>query len=427
MNTYQIYGKAVGDNNGKDFTDNATANAEGTTFTFTIPKGESSANLDIMALTDKLLEYPYEQVNIKISNPQGGGFEKILVKKDTADVDIYDETVVPDDEKLFVRIDFVDTTDRENAVTEGEQVKYKISLVDIDGNPVTVEPNGSVTATISWANTTVDRNDVTVDVLSDHVYEGAEVIKPEIVDIYATDENHYGLYEYIRPHTIENGAKTDAVKVSTTVTDASGEPQINITVEPERVVEGDTHALVYKVAYREPDYTSVKDSIVHVQQDKTVGDAGKLLEVKDIDRIEYRDVHGELIVLLREAQIQDFLDNGIDVKITAGDHAAPVISILPKDDNVYERSETLTLKISNPSEANATADTHSHANVTTEQNDYVPETGKEVATGTVDDEDNPNVPPDEDKEGDKPFLNIKAVVPEVYEGEESFYGLRLTV
>ncbi len=102
------------------------------------------------------------------------------------------------------------------------------------------------------------------------------------------------------------------------------------------------------------------------------------------------------------------LKAGIDVTIPAESGDKPRIIIIPKDDNIYEISEKVALKIV---EINSFTDENGGQRKTAYE-------GQMHDDGIIDDEDDPTRPPVDGKDGDMPTLNISVNVPLVIEGKE---------
>ncbi|MBS9773506.1 MAG: tandem-95 repeat protein, partial [Gammaproteobacteria bacterium] len=275
----------------------------------------------------------------------------------------------------------------------------KITYTDETGQPKEIKDPAKIKAIIEGTEVLTinmkpgaEKTPIKLTVADDEVYEQSEDISLTISQ--ATNDDGVTIGTNTAKGTIddESSNRNDPLDK----TDKEGDkPIVNISVDPDTVIEGDKQSLVFKVAY-DQGQTSEKDSIVHVQPKKLADN----VEADDIESITYENVNGEIITLTDPAKIKDFFDNGVDVKIPAGKDHAPVISILPKDDDVFEQSEPLTLAITEPTK-----------DATAEQKEYTIGTNNE-ATGTVDDEStNPDNPLDKsNKDGDKPTVNIKATV-----------------
>ena len=112
-------------------------------------------------------------------------------------------------------------------------------------------------------------------------------------------------------------------------------------------------------------------------------------EVEDFAFIQYTNTSGSLITLSSQADIQNFVDNGITISIPAGSTTAPIVSLFIANDTIYEISEQLSLVISNP--VNGTLGTNTEA------------------FGTIFDDNR-------DNESDKPTVKIVATDDSAIEG-----------
>ncbi len=142
-------------------------------------------------------------------------------------------------------------------------------------------------------------------------------------------------------------------------------PVVGIIATKPQAVEGEAgnNALEFTVSQNNQ---SNFDTTVDVKLNSGASD----IDAADIDSIVYTDATGTEITLTTQAEIQDFLDNGVSVKIEAGSTEAPVITINVADDAIYEKSEDLVLDISNPS--NAAIGPNGSATGTIEDNDTAP-------------------------------------------------------
>ena len=157
-------------------------------------------------------------------------------------------------------------------------------------------------------------------------------------------------------------------------------PTVSIAATDNKAIEvGDT-GLAFTVSQ---DNVSNFDTTVTVKVGTT-----SVAVAADIASISYTNAAGILVDLTTQADIQNFFNNGVSVKIPAGSTSAPIINITAFNDDIYEQSEILVLQISNPTNANL---------------------GVTSGTGTIFDEsNNPNDPGDgSNTEGDyrAPIVN----------------------
>nr|MBS9773513.1 hypothetical protein [Gammaproteobacteria bacterium] len=281
-------------------------------------------------------------------------------------------------------------TGTDNTAEPEDIAAITVTYTDKDGAEQTLAANPDGTYTIPAGVTNLQAKTPAVD---DDIYEKSE--KFTLTGKVALPDNS----------TIsDDGIGTIKDEDGTTPTgqpdpEGGDKPTVQINVAPEEVTEGDGKSLVFTVDYQDPN-TSESDSVVHVQQSAVAGVEN--ISADDITSIVYTDKDGKPQVLTTQAQIKDFLENGVDVKIPAGDKVAPAITITPKNDDVYEVSEKLQLGISEP--ATATADEKAYT------------IGTPNATGTVYDDAKPTDPDPKDPTGDKPALSITAIDPKAVEG-----------
>ena len=129
--------------------------------------------------------------------------------------------------KVFVKIEPITDT-----VNESENLEYKVSLVDVDGNEVNVPTGKSITVDLIYTNDTTEDNDYTksittvtitggsstnftVPTLDDYFAEGDEDLKIKIDNISGDTT----VFEEVVLHTIVNGVSSDKVEVDGTIKD----------------------------------------------------------------------------------------------------------------------------------------------------------------------------------------------------------------
>ncbi len=133
-----------------------------------------------------------------------------------------------------------------------------------------------------------------------------------------------------------DGANTDGDK-----------PVLSIAATDNSAVEGAAdNTLVFTISQNN---VSNFDTTVTVNANGT-----NEIVAADIARISYTNTSGTVVNLTTSTAIQNFLDNGVSLKIAAGSLTAPVITVTAFNDALYEVSEDLVLTISNPT--NATID-----------------------------------------------------------------------
>ncbi|MCG3879282.1 Calx-beta domain-containing protein, partial [Psychrobacter sp. Ps6] len=217
-----------------------------------------------------------------------------------------------------------------------------------------------------------------VPIVNDDIYEGAESFRVAITSVSsgraAIDTAN---------STVETTVYDDGTTDGTTPVDpnnptaGSDIPVVNIAATDAQAIEGVDNTLIFSVTQSN---LSNLDTTVTV----TLG-ASNTVEAADIASISYTNADGVVVSLTTSAQIQDFLTNGANVTIPAGQTTAPVITVTIADDVVYEQTEDLVLEISTP--VNATI-------------------GTDSATGVILDESNDPANPGSNTEGDKPVVSV---------------------
>ncbi len=135
--------------------------------------------------------------------------------------------------------------------------------------------------------------------------------------------------------------------------DVNTDPYVEIMAGkiPNDATEGANNDLTYVVKYQEPEVTKGggigTNSNIHVSVTQKAGVDN--LSPEDIQSITYTDANtGQQKVLTTQAEIENFFNNGVEVKIVVDTNAAPMIIVRPKDDKVLENDEVLELTITKP-------------------------------------------------------------------------------
>ncbi|UZE58808.1 retention module-containing protein [Aeromonas veronii] len=150
-----------------------------------IKAGTTSVSFDVATLDDVYAE-PAEQFQVSVSETSGGGYEKAPALPSAVTTTITDEAVPGTEDTVYAQI-VVDKA----SVAEGGQLKYTVSLVDKDGNAVTLPAGKEVTLTLAWSGAAANDDDTsgrpasvtigangkaefTVDAKDDYLQEGSE-------------------------------------------------------------------------------------------------------------------------------------------------------------------------------------------------------------------------------------------------------------
>ncbi|WP_221627178.1 immunoglobulin-like domain-containing protein [Halopseudomonas xiamenensis] len=192
--------------------------------TITIVVGATSGTSDPFEIQTDDVYVDGESYDVTITGTTGGNFED-LVTTDTASVTVTD-TIDP----VYAKI----TVDHE-AVLEGGELTYTVSLVDGDGNPVTVEAGASVTVQLDWSGAAATAADLdnfaglpgsvtigagqsestfTVTTLVDAVNEYSEPLNVTITGVDDT-AGATKLFEELRVSTSEGSVSSDILDAPT--------------------------------------------------------------------------------------------------------------------------------------------------------------------------------------------------------------------
>lgn len=228
------------------FTKGVTYNP--TTGTITVPAG----------VTEFTVSYPTKD------DLYAEGIEttKVTAGTDTATGTIKDESVNDSNnplDKVFAKI----TVDK-SSVAEGQPIKYTVSLVDKNGNEVTVPSGKSIDVSLNWGGTakaddvtstlpnkvTISGNSsktiFTVTTKDDAIKENTESLVPSITGV--TDTNN--AFEAVKPHNTTNGATSNAISTTTNITDNDGTPKVIATTN--QVVEATGKTVTGTVSITNP-------------------------------------------------------------------------------------------------------------------------------------------------------------------------------
>ncbi|TVK93500.1 hypothetical protein AYJ01_10295 [Shewanella algae] len=200
----------------------------------TIAAGQTSGTVTVDAPSDDVF-VDAETLTVGIDSAQGGNFEN-LDTSDTASTLVNDTT-----DTVFAQIS-VDKT----SVAEGGEITYTVTLVDANGNPVTLPSGASVTLALDWSGTAsaadVDnlppsvtitgdsQQSFTVNTINDGVYENSENLSVVISGVTNVDNSL---------EQLEIGSNNSA---DTTILDAQNPPSIgnitNVAVSEEGLTDG---------------------------------------------------------------------------------------------------------------------------------------------------------------------------------------------
>ncbi|WP_419401178.1 Calx-beta domain-containing protein [Moraxella sp. TY5] len=274
------------------------------------------------------------------------------------------------------------------AGTDGAVDDFNPTAITLaDGTPVTVtkQADGTYTGTVTILPNQTSVT-IKVPVLDNSAFEGPEAYQIEIVSA-TTGNITLGTVNPVATATIYDDGTTDGITPLNPNDPNFGKdrPVLNISAIDDTAVEGKAgDNLIFKVS-RDGDTISDITTIVKLVLNE--------VEADDIASIKYTDSAGvEHPVTLAELQA----GYKVTVPASATDASMPTFTIVPKDDTIYEKSESLSLNISGTTNAAQ---------------------GTTTATGKILDEDqsdnlgdNPNNPndPSDPTDGDKPVVSITA-------------------
>ncbi|GAB1140962.1 MAG: hypothetical protein WStaBPW_32620 [Shewanella algae] len=286
----------------------------------TIAAGQTSGTVTVDAPSDDVF-VDAETLTVGIDSAQGGNFEN-LDTSDTASTLVNDTT-----DTVFAQIS-VDKT----SVAEGGEITYTVTLVDANGNPVTLPSGASVTFALDWSGTAsaadVDnlppsvtitgdsQQSFTVNTINDGVYENSENLSVVISGVTDVDNSL---------EQLEIGSNNSA---DTTILDAQDAPVVGIVADQSSVTEGETAAFTVSI-----DQVADEDVVVNFTYSGVAEDGSDFTGVAS-------------------------------VTIPAGSTSVP-LDISTINDGIYEGAEDFTVTIDSVSGADATiSPTESSADTT---------------------------------------------------------------
>ncbi|WP_345860817.1 retention module-containing protein, partial [Shewanella algae] len=275
----------------------------------TIAAGQTSGTVTVDAPSDDVF-VDAETLTVGIDSAQGGNFEN-LDTSDTASTLVNDTT-----DTVFAQIS-VDKT----SVAEGGEITYTVTLVDANGNPVTLPSGASVTFALDWSGTAsaadVDnlppsvtitgdsQQSFTVNTINDGVYENSENLSVVISGVTDVDNSL---------EQLEIGSNNSA---DTTILDAQDAPVVGIVADQSSVTEGETAAFTVSI-----DQVADEDVVVNFTYSGVAEDGSDFTGVAS-------------------------------VTIPAGSTSVP-LDISTINDGIYEGAEDFTVTINSVSGADAT-------------------------------------------------------------------------
>ncbi|AYV15411.1 immunoglobulin-like domain-containing protein [Shewanella algae] len=285
----------------------------------TIAAGQTEGTVTVDAPSDDVF-VDAETLTVGINSAQGGNFEN-LDTSDTASTLVNDTT-----DTVFAQIS-VDKT----SVAEGGEITYTVTLVDANGNPVTLPSGASVTFALDWSGTAsaadVDnlppsvtitgdsQQSFTVNTINDGVYENSENLSVVISGVTDVDNSL---------EQLEIGINNSA---DTTILDAQDAPVVGIVADQSSVTEGETAAFTVSI-----DQVADEDVVVNFTYSGVAEDGSDFTGVAS-------------------------------VTIPAGSTSVP-LDISTINDGIYEGAEDFTVTIDSVSGADASIGANNSADTT---------------------------------------------------------------
>ncbi|MGI2856428.1 retention module-containing protein, partial [Shewanella algae] len=285
----------------------------------TIAAGQTEGTVTVAAPTDDVF-VDAETLTVSIDNAQGGNFEN-LDTSDTASTLVNDTT-----DTVFAQI----SVDK-SSVTEGGEITYTVTLVDANGNPVTLPSGASVSVALDWSGTATaadvdnlppsvtisgdSQQSFTVNTINDGIYENSENLSVTISDVTDVDNSL---------EQLEIGSNNSA---DTTILDAQDAPLVGIVADQSSVTEGETAAFTVSI-----DQVADEDVVVNFTYSGVAEDGTDFTGVAS-------------------------------VTIPAGSTSVP-LDIGTIDDGIYEGAEDFTVTIDSVSGADADIGSNNSADTT---------------------------------------------------------------
>ncbi|APW64754.1 hypothetical protein LPB137_02285 [Poseidonibacter parvus] len=367
-----------------------------------IPSGSKEVSFLIDTIDDYYAEGT-EPYTLEIISALGGGYDQLKINptENSVTTKILDSNS-PDPDKenpsdediVYVKI----SNDDETTEADGSTLTHKVSLIDNNGNPVIVPSGSSIKIKLIYSNDTTENEDYITKVFEVDIPSGSS--STDIINIIANDD----IYEIEEGYTLSidkvidinntfEKMEIDSSNNSTTgkiddedkdgdtpPDDKEGDkPTLNLTATDALAIEGVANdVVIFQVAQTNE---SNSDTVANFKL--TLNE----LEVADITSVKITDGDGTVTTLTTAAEIQALVDTGVSLTIDANSSQTPTVEITPVDDSIYEISEAFGSVITTSSDVNL---------------------GTDTAVAAIDDEDKDGDTPPDDKEGDKPTLNLTA-------------------
>lgn len=295
-----------------------------------------------------------------VKDTTNGGYESVSIDMTPVTTTITDFT-----SKVFVKIE-----PDIDEIGEGGNLKYKVTLVDENGEEVLVPTGKTVTVELRYDNITTENTDympvtsVTINggdsstefevvTTDDYFAEGDETLKITIDSVTNPDN----IFESIVPHTIANGATSDKDVVNGTIKD---NPANDTTKDPQETPNEptDPNNPTGGNSYGEEDTVYVK--ITHNDSTVEGGNLTHTVTLVDKDGNLVTVPVGEKITVTftYTSTTGDVTDNDFTTIIKTvdieGGTSSTTITNITKDDFTGEGDEVYTLTITDVTQENGT-------------------------------------------------------------------------
>ncbi|WP_042010571.1 immunoglobulin-like domain-containing protein [Aeromonas fluvialis] len=241
-----------------------------------IKEGETSVKFDVETLDDVYAEEA-EQFQVSVSGTSGGGYEQAPALPNAVTTTITDEPQGQGD-SVFAQIE-VD----KSSVAEGGALKYTVSLVDKDGNAVTLPAGKEVTLNLEWSGAAANDGDTsgrpasvtigadgkaefTVTTVNDTIYEGDEQLTASISGVKTNTA-----FEAIEINSTKGSAES-------IITDMADLPTVNGVVG-DRVAEGNANTFSVSLSNASTSATTVNLTLAGGTAEKGVDFTGTTVTV----------------------------------------------------------------------------------------------------------------------------------------------------
>ncbi|WP_351058541.1 Calx-beta domain-containing protein, partial [Psychrobacter sp. TB20-MNA-CIBAN-0197] len=343
----------------------------------TIPAGQTTVDISVPIVDDNLFEEP-EDFTVTVTDITSG--TATIGPDDSVNTTIYDDgttdgetPVDPADPSMGDDTPVVSITATKPEAVEGEAGNDTLAFTVSQNNVSNFD--STVDVKLNSGDSDIDAADISSIVytdengteitlstqaqIQDFLTNGASVkiaagqTKAPVIIITVADDDVYEQSEDLvldisnaQNATIGTDSATGTILDESDDPNDPGTPQegdrptVSIAASKDTAIEGEDNTLEYTVA---------QDNLSNLATTVTVKVATGSSEVEaaDIASIGYIDATGSPVTITDSAAIEALLDGTttLQVKVPAGSTAAPKITVIVKDDAIYEDSEQLSFVI----------------------------------------------------------------------------------